>query len=175
MQEHWLRHPSIVDAMEQVHLFLKVDESVLTIRDIQKTSLHTLTPEECSNMGIQIEPNFVQCRYKRRKGGVEYKAIPVSAAQVSQLRIRSIAIVVRNPGVVWALDQKRRTWGENANGDTVIGKCFDFLKKDFADRNRPKTGFVAALRVREQFVDHIPIGSFIRIPIEYVCGAECIL
>ena len=131
--------------MQQVHLFLKIDESVLTIRNIQKTLLHTLTPEECLNMGIQIESNFVQCRYKRCKGGIEYKAIPVSAVQVSQLRMQSVTVVVRNPGTVWALDPKKRTWGENANGDTVVGKCFDFLKKDIADHNKPNTGFVAAL------------------------------
>ena len=155
-------------------MFLRVDESVFTIRDIQKTSLHTLTPEECVGKGITTDPNFVQCTYKWHKGGVEYKAIPVSVVQVSQPQMRSITLVVRNPGVVWASDPKKRTWGENANGDTVVGKCFDFLKKDIADCNKPNTGFVAALRVREQFVEHIPVGSFIRVPIESVCGAEYI-
>ena len=88
--------------------------------------------------------------------------------------MRSITLVVRNPGVVWASDPKKRTWGENANGDTVVGKCFDFLKKDTVDCNKSNAGFVAALRVREQFVEHIPVGSFIRVPIESVCGAEYI-
>ena len=171
-QDHWLYHPAIVDVMNRVHLYLRVKESVLTLTEFQVLSLHTLTPPEPSRLQLPDRPHTVNCTYKRRKGEVTYRAIPTSEVSVSQPRMKSIAIIVKDPGSILATDPSNKRWSKMVDGNLAIGKCFDFLKRDLANREQPSAGHVAALRVREPFHKSIPVGKFVRVPIDFVCRAE---
>ena len=80
-------------------------------------------------------------------------------------------MIVKDPGVVKVSNPQNKRWSGELVGSRIVGKLFKFLKKDLINRENRSEGFVAALQVREDIGD-IPSGSFLRVPIGFVCGVE---
>lgn len=172
VQVHWLMQPSISDAMQTVNLFIRLGDGIMAVSEYQVLSMHTLTPTQYQRLGFEHIPGSIHCRYRRRKGELDHATIPISnEVRVAQPRMRGLAMVIKNPGDVRVSNPQNKKWKGDLDGSTIIGRLFKFLKKDLTDRENRSSGFVAALQLREDIGDN-PSGSFFRVPIDFVCGAE---
>ena len=159
--------------MQHTHIFLKVEAATLDLTEFQMNTLRTLSPAESSQLGLTTNPNSnsIHCTFKKRKGEVDHRAIPLPKVSVTQPKSRSLAIIIGDPGVVRVTDPLKKSWYMELDGASIIGKCFEFMRRDTVKRGDPSAGYVAALRLKEGLND-APPGTFIRIPIELVCAAE---
>ena len=171
-QDHWLMHQSVVNAMRTLNIFLRLGEGIMAVSEYQVLSMHMLTPTQFQHIGVFDTPGSIHCRYRHRKGELDHMTIPISNdIHVAQPRMRGLAMVVKDPGTIKVTNPQNKKWSGELVGSTIIGKLFKFLKKDLANRENRSDGFVAALQLRESIGD-VPSGSFLRVPIDFVCGVE---
>ena len=171
-QGHWLRNPTIVALASYVKFYVSILDTVRLPPRVQKTSIKTMFPAEVQTAGLNPLLHETACEFKRTRGDPGQQCFPHVAIATAPPRSKHDVVAVIAPTEpVKVSIREDLSLSVYLAGETLVGRIFTFVKTERKQRGNPNTELIASLRLKDD-IHNAPSGSYIRIPVQYVCAID---